>query len=89
MRRVALALSFVLSGGCGPELGVCDEPQALRVAYDGLESIDGAPPSGLPAYEGQALMIQSCGYGGFCHGADGIPVANRHAAPMSTPSLEA
>lgn len=50
-----------LCAGCQPELGECDQASAIRVAYD--------QASGLPAYEGQALMIASCGYGSFCHGA--------------------
>jgi len=75
---MACALSFVL--GCGPELGECDPTAATRVAHHALESADGAPPSGLPAYEGQALLLQSCGYGSFCHGAD-LPPENRRGVP--------
>jgi len=75
---MACALSLLL--GCGPELGACDPAAATRVAHHALESDDGAPPTGLPAYEGQALMLQSCGYGSFCHGAD-LPPENRRGAP--------
>lgn len=56
--------------GCGPDLGVCDEPAAEAVVYD----------DGVPAFEGQALVIQSCGSGGFCH-SEGIEADERRGAP--------
>lgn len=66
--------------GCEPELGECDPVAARRVAYHALESEDGSPPTGTAAYEGQALLIQSCGYGSFCHGAE-LPPENRRGVP--------
>lgn len=66
-------LVAVLAAGCTPELGACDQAAAIRVAYD--------QATGLPAYEGQALMIASCGHGAFCHGGDDIPRENRLGVP--------
>jgi hypothetical protein len=74
MTRVVSALSLLLTLGgigCTPELGPCDELSALRVAYD---------EEGTPAFEGQALMIQSCGFGAFCHAA-GIDAEQRYGVP--------
>lgn len=65
MRRASWIVAVTVGLlGCEPEVGECTEAdfeQAIRVAYD--------QASGYPAYEGQALMISSCGNGGFCHGA--------------------
>lgn len=60
MRRSALLLSMTLTA-CAPDLGECDPVAATAVAYD--------QGTGMPAYEGQALVIASCGNGAFCHGA--------------------
>lgn len=60
-----------LGAGCDPELGSCDPDRARDVVYEG---------SGLPAYEGQALLVQSCGSGSFCHSAD-IAERDRFGAP--------
>ena len=62
VRLRALTSLALMLAGCEPELGECDPEAAIAVAYD--------PVDGMPAYEGQALMIASCGNGGFCHGAD-------------------
>jgi len=56
---------------CGPELGVCDENEARRLVYD---------ETGSPAFEGQALIVQSCGYGAFCHSE--VDGDLRHGAPL-------
>ncbi len=50
----------VLLAGCGAELGPADLVAARELVYD---------EAGTPAYAGQALVIGSCGYGAFCHGA--------------------
>lgn len=47
---------------CTPEVEDCDQATATRVAYD--------PADGRTAYEGQALIISSCGGATLCHGAD-------------------
>lgn len=60
-RALFFALASVLAA-CEPELGECDAEAAIAVAYDRA--------TGMPAYEGQALLVSSCGYGAFCHGAD-------------------
>lgn len=62
MRRASLIVIAFALVGCEPELGECDQAAAIRVAYDEV--------TGYPAYEGQALMVSSCGYGSFCHGAE-------------------
>jgi len=71
VRRSAILLAL-LALGCEPDLGACDEPAARAVVYD---------PNGLPAYEGQALLIQSCGGGSFCH-SEGIDAEQRRGAPV-------
>lgn len=69
----ALAISgLLLLTACGPELGACDPSEAIRVAYD--------EATGMPAYEGQAVMHASCGYGSFCHASD-VPMENRLGVP--------
>ncbi|MBX3270778.1 MAG: hypothetical protein KF729_10975 [Sandaracinaceae bacterium] len=75
-------------GACAPDLGVCDPAAAERVVYD----------DGTPAYEGQALVIQSCGAGAFCH-SEGIDATDRFGVPRgldfdlrlasTTPDVEA
>lgn len=52
------------AGGCTVELGECNEPVARRVVYN---------PDGAPAYEGQALVITSCGNGSYCHSSTAEP----------------
>ena len=64
-----VGLSFLAA--CDPSVGPADEDAALEVVYD---------QDGLPAFAGQALAIQSCGAGGFCH-ADGIEPIDRFGAP--------
>ena len=71
VQRPATLLAL-LALGCAPDLGACDEAAARAVVYD---------PNGLPAYEGQALMIQSCGGGSFCH-SEGIDAEQRRGAPV-------
>jgi hypothetical protein len=53
-----LVVGGVLTG-CGPDLGECDVTAAKAVVYN---------PEGIPYYEGQALVRQSCA-GSFCHAA--------------------
>jgi hypothetical protein len=62
---------LVLSTGCRPDLGQADPDAAREVVYD---------RDGVPAYAGQALVIQSCGAGGFCH-SEGIEPSERFGAP--------
>ena len=69
--RVGLAALLLLTA-CSTELGPCDESAARQVVYD---------ESGSPAFEGQALMIGSCGSGGFCH-SPGIDPADRRGVPV-------
>jgi len=57
--------------GCSTDLGEGDPDAAREVVYD---------QRGVPAYAGQALIIESCGAGGFCH-ASGIEPAERYGAP--------
>ncbi|MDH5493937.1 MAG: hypothetical protein OEY14_18445, partial [Myxococcales bacterium] len=71
MVHAALVLG---AGGCAPDLGPCDD--AARGRAERLVYSDDA--SGLPAYAGQALLEQSCGYGSYCH-AEGA--ADRLGAP--------
>lgn len=60
-RSFVACIAVVGLAGCGSEVGVCEDPRAARaVVYDG---------DGSPAYEGQALLIASCGHGSFCHAA--------------------
>lgn len=67
---LSAALVTLLSG-CSRELGECDPLAARSVAWDG---------DGMPAYEGQALMVASCGFGAFCH-SEGIALEERFGAP--------
>lgn len=71
MTRASMLCAALLAVGCNPEIGPCDVGDARRVVYDG---------AGTPAFEGQALMIQSCGHGAFCHSSD-IPIENRKGVP--------
>lgn len=70
MRAIVLAAAL-LAAGCEPDLGACDRGAVRVVVYD---------EEGTPAYAGQALMIASCGYGGFCH-SEGIDPELRYGAP--------
>lgn len=64
---------LVLTGGCADDLGPGDERAALEVVYDA---------QGVPAFAGQALVIQSCGAGGFCHAEVGAgELERRFGAP--------
>lgn len=63
----------MLLSGCQPSLGECDMLEARAVTYDTL---------GKPYYEGQALIVASCGgTGGFCHTNAATGTA-RHGAPF-------
>ena len=71
--RVVMSLALVTAlAGCEPGLGECDQLEAIRVAYDAT--------SGAPAYEGQAIVIRSCGNGAFCHAAN-APLEDRFGVP--------
>lgn len=65
-------VALLVLSSCGPDLGACDPDEARRVVYDS---------DGTPAFEGQGMMIQSCGWGAFCH-ADSIPLENRRGVPL-------
>jgi hypothetical protein len=72
----ALLAAFVVSssafsGACETDLGTCDETEALRPVWDDF---------GAPAYEGQAMLEQSCGFGAFCHSED-VPDRQRFGVP--------
>ncbi len=54
-----ILISCGVFAGCGTDLGECDLPVAKRVVYS---------PEGVPFYEGQALVHQSCATA-FCHTA--------------------
>lgn len=66
-----ISFALLLSLGCQPDLGEADPAAAEEVVYD---------QNGVPAFAGQALMIQSCGAGGYCHSRD-IPLVSRYGAP--------
>lgn len=68
---VSLLAMGIFVAGCGPELGSCDPNEARRLVYD---------IAGTPAFEGQAMMIQSCGFGAFCHSTE-IVIENRRGVP--------
>lgn len=63
-------LSFFVAG-CEPDLGACDQTEALRPVWDDF---------GIPMYEGQAMLQQSCGFGAFCH-SEGVPDRQRFGVP--------
>jgi hypothetical protein len=67
---LAVGIGICFAAGC-TSVGTCDQPRALSIVYD---------EDGIPAYEGQALVIQSCGGGGYCH-SEGITAVDRHGAP--------
>jgi hypothetical protein len=62
---------MALLEGCEPDLGACDQTEALRPVWDDF---------GAPAYEGQAMLQQSCGFGAFCHTED-VPESQRFGVP--------
>lgn len=58
---------------CETGPGDCtDEAGAFEIVYQ---------PDGTPAFAGQAMMIESCGGGGFCH-SQGIARKDRFGAPQ-------
>jgi len=62
MRVPKLVALSILAVACEPtDLGECNMAAARTVVYDA---------NGLPAYEGQAYLIETCGSGSFCHSAD-------------------
>lgn len=69
-RLIPLALLACI--GCSPDLGEADAEAAAEIVYDA---------KGVPAYAGQAVMIQSCGAGGFCHADDILDPMDRYGAP--------
>jgi hypothetical protein len=59
--------------GCEGEVGPCtSDTESRRLVYDAF---------GVPAFEGQALMIRSCGYGAHCH-SENIDADHRYGAPI-------
>lgn len=70
--RTLYPLLLILLAGCRPDLGVPDEEAARELVYD---------REGVPAFAGQALVIQSCGAGGFCHSDDVVQLSDRFGAP--------
>ncbi|GAB5547590.1 MAG: hypothetical protein RLO52_00185 [Sandaracinaceae bacterium] len=72
MRRFSCVMFAMILASCGPDLGTADEAAAVEIVYT---------PDGVPAFAGQALMIQSCGAGGFCHSED-IDAQERFGAPL-------
>jgi hypothetical protein len=70
----AVCLGLVVAApACATELGECDLEAAFEIAYTA---------DGSPAFVGQALVIQSCGGGGFCH-AEGLAPSQRFGAPAA------
>ena len=69
--RLALVACALVSSACVSVPGECDVEASRRVVYTS---------EGRPAYEGQALIISSCGYGTFCH-AGAAEGELRHGAP--------
>lgn len=67
---LTLLAVFTLTA-CDSVPGTCDDGVARRVVRT---------TEGIPAYEGQALVIASCGGGNFCH-SEGIEAEERHGAP--------
>jgi hypothetical protein len=69
--RTALVALLLLTAGCN-DPGPCDTEAALELVYD---------ESGVPAFAGQALVIEGCGSGRFCH-APGVVGEDRYGAPF-------
>ncbi|MGE0792319.1 MAG: hypothetical protein AB7S26_41985 [Sandaracinaceae bacterium] len=65
----ALCVGALASTGCLPGTGGCDPESALELAYD---------ENGVPAFVGQAMVIQTCGDGAFCHAENAM---DRFGAP--------
>lgn len=62
MRRPCLEVVVLLAlAGCTPDVGECDTAEAHRLVYN---------QEGVPSFAGQALMVQSCGNGAYCHSPD-------------------
>ena len=76
VRTAFVPAIFVLLAGCPASVGsVCtdeDRRVAERVVYQA---------NGTPAYEGQALMLASCGGQSFCHTQNTGSDINRFGAP--------
>ncbi len=72
MRTLLPLLMVVCSAGCYPDVGECDSDAAHEIVYDN---------AGVPAYAGQAIMIESCGSGRFCHASEVEKPADRLGAP--------
>ena len=72
MRLAAAIALAMLAGGCRPSVGTaCDQAEARTVVYSA---------SGLPAYAGQSMLINSCAGGGtHCHSAS---ARDRYGAPF-------
>lgn len=58
LRVSTVAGVLFATAGCQADLGECSDTRARAIAYS---------ETGLPAYEGQALIQNSCGGGAFCH----------------------
>ncbi|HEX2679362.1 MAG TPA: hypothetical protein VHM19_22075 [Polyangiales bacterium] len=77
---------MVILAGCSADLGECKPADAKKLVYT---------PDGLPYYEGQAVVFQSCA-GAFCHAAGaknaarrGVPHGlNFDVVPLSAMSTE-
>ncbi|MGE0791237.1 MAG: hypothetical protein AB7S26_36525 [Sandaracinaceae bacterium] len=82
-RWIAFAPALALVSGCVQELGPCDYDMATRVVYEvgPIEGSDGFTGPGTPAFEGQAMMIASCGGGAFCHAPDTTMISDRFGVP--------
>ena len=65
------ALALLLGCTAGPDPAKCDTEAALELVHS---------RQGLPAFAGQALVITSCGAGGFCH-SEGIAPEDRFGTP--------
>jgi hypothetical protein len=71
--RHAHPLLALLLAACAPvDLGPVDRDAAYELVY---------APDGAPAYAGQALMIESCGGGGFCHAGGDVRPEDRFGTP--------
>lgn len=74
MDRLASALTLLVAlAGCsgGPDPASCDTDAALELVHS---------RQGVPAFAGQALVITSCGAGGYCH-SEGIEPEDRFGTP--------
>lgn len=73
MRRLLpFALVSLLASCASP--GACDPDDShFDLVYDS---------QGVPAFAGQAMIIESCGYGNYCHSGPEVTGANRIGAPV-------